>query len=318
MDHPTLPSFVPLATTADGACRALRWDAQQLRWWWTAPDLSCLGCVHGAGLATRRRLPEPVQTLAPCASGQLLAASLKRLCLLPHTGKARAALPTVLATVDAADLRTIIGDGHTDGHGCFVFGTWNMAADAHAIGSYFQFSPQHGLRRLALPTDVRPGNICFSADGATMVFGSADGAALMRCHYDSASAQVDSIRPWIAAEAGWRFVDTVMDEQDGAWAIMSSAGASAGDRLVRFGANGRLLGQRALDYPELGGEGVASLAFGGAWRDSLALLGRQGALLVARVADARGVAATPFNDRHWISAPPPQLPNPPQPVLHRP
>jgi sugar lactone lactonase YvrE len=107
----------------------------------------------------------------------------------------------VLTTIDAAEPRTSISDGCTDRSGHFVFGTANMAQDRRPIGSFYQYSHQRGLRRLALPVVVTAGSIAFSPDGKRMYFADTARGAIMQCDYDAERAKVSGVSPFAESRA---------------------------------------------------------------------------------------------------------------------
>jgi L-arabinonolactonase len=198
----------------------LRWDAGRRQWWWADPaacqvygwqggaEQQAAAMAHAAAGGRGRlpagvvgvRLQEQVATLALCASGRLLLGMGKRLALLDLSGAAldgvvRAAQVQVLTTIDAAEPRTAISDGCVDRAGHFVFGTANTAADRRPIGSFYQYSLQHGVRRLALPAVAQAGGMAVSADGKRLYFADAAHGAAMECRYDAATGRVSEIRP---------------------------------------------------------------------------------------------------------------------------
>jgi L-arabinonolactonase len=223
----------------------LRWDAGRQQWWWAdAAGGQLYGWQGGAGqLAAamafaaaggRGRLPagvfavrlqEPLAALAVCASGRLLLGMGKRLALLDLSG----AVPDgtgrvapggqnlqVLTTIDAAEPRTAISAGCVDRAGYFVFGTANMAADRRPIGSFYQYSWQRGVRRLALPAVAEAASLAVGADGERLYFSDAAQGAVMECRYDAGTARVSDIRP---SPAG-------LPEQDSAATLFADGGQS--------------------------------------------------------------------------------------------
>jgi L-arabinonolactonase len=200
----------------------LRWDAGRRQWWWADPAGGQLYgwqggrerqeavMAHAAGGGRGRlpagvtgvRLQETVATLAVCASGRLLLGMGKRLALLDWSGAAQGGTVRVarvgqhlqiLTTIDAAEPRTAISAGCVDRAGHFVFGTANTAADRRPIGSFYQYSSAHGVRRLALPAVVEACGMAVSADGQRLYFADAASGALMECRYDAAAARVSGI-----------------------------------------------------------------------------------------------------------------------------
>lgn len=213
----------------------LRWDEGRRLWWWAdaaggqlygwqggaEQQEAAMALAAGGGRGrlpagvTGVRLQEKVATLALCASGRLLLGMGKRLALLDLSGAAPGGTVRVarvgqhlqiLTTIDAAEPRTAISDGCVDRAGHFVFGTANTAADRRPIGSFYQYSSEHGVRRLALPAVAEAACMAVSADGKQLYFADAAHGVVMECRYDAASARVGEIRPAAAglapAEAG--------------------------------------------------------------------------------------------------------------------
>ncbi|MPQ57103.1 SMP-30/gluconolactonase/LRE family protein [Duganella sp. FT27W] len=281
----------------------LRWDAAGNCWRWSDPLTGLLyNWPSAAATATppappataatvatagSLRLSESACALAACASGRLLLGQGKRLGLveLPAAGSvARTLQSQVLLTVDAAEPRTAISDGCTDRAGNFVFGTANTASDQRPIGSFYQHSQRHGLRRLALPVVVRAAGIAFSADGTRMVF--ADGNRILHCTYDADRARVGNVTTFAESDAA--VGAAVFDSADCLWSIQ-------GAELVRYDAGGAVLCRIALE-----GAAPVALAFGGDGLAHLLLLGNDGALygLPSGLIDSAtaGIADTRFDD----------------------
>jgi L-arabinonolactonase len=173
-------------------------------WWarhgallWTDIEGSQLWAHDAAGTRTWA-LPERLGSLAPCASGALL--------LGLETGLFRAQID--LASADSGDVLSVaplievepdlpttrINDGRTDRSGHFVFGTMNEDQGHRAIGSFYQWSARHGLRRLDLPQVGIANSICFSPDGTTMYFSDSPQRQIMSCAYDAERAAVSNVQ----------------------------------------------------------------------------------------------------------------------------
>lgn len=275
-------------------CRSLRWDAWQSRLRWTdAASPRVLG-LDADGQLLAGQLPDPAQTIAPCASGGVLLGSFKRLCLAPAPDQpaiSRSRLASkVVATIDAADQRTILGDGRTDRQGNFVFGTSNVGADRHPIGSFFQFSGRHGVRRLALPTVTTACALAFSSDGARLFFADGAGDIIFKCSYDSERAAVAEVGPFMRAAApGMTIVDAVIDQDDCLWSLQTREGKRT--LLVQYARSGAQRQVTDLErFPATG------LAFGGERLDRLLLLGRNGSVCAAPGIAVHGYPEVPFND----------------------
>lgn len=277
-----------LALAGQAGC-ALRWDPQAACWRWPDPQGGQLyAWPRHDGKAAGARLQESAGVIACCSSGRMLLGQGKRLGMVELTPAGQPGRPLqaqVLATIDAAEARTVISDGCTDRHGNFVFGTANTGADQRPIGSFYQYSTRHGLRRLALPVVVTARSIAFSVDGTRMYFADAARGGIMQCSYDAERAKVGEIREF--AQASERGAATV-DSAGMLWSVQAGG-------LAQYCADGHLHRRIALEQEQPSG-----MAFGGADARQLLLLGVRGGLyglppaLVEELAP--GVADTPFDD----------------------
>lgn len=274
---------------------ALRWDPAGRCWRWPDPQGGQLYAWPApAGMPSGLRLLENACVMACCASGRVLLGQGKRLGVveLPAPGQAGKPLQSqVLLTVDAAEPRTSISDGCTDRGGNFVFGTANTASDQRPIGSFYQYSQQHGLRRLALPVVVKAGGIAFSTDGRRMYFADTAQGDIMQCEYDAERAKVSGVKTFakvLAPGAG----AAVVDSGDRLWSVQGGA-------LVQYATGGG-----ALRRIGMAREAAASVAFGGEGLRQLLVLGANGGLYglppdLPPGQDARaprGVPDVPFED----------------------
>lgn len=304
----TTPGIMLLRVGQAGS--ALRWDAAGRCWRWPDPQGGQLYAWPApAGMPSGVRLQESACVMALCTSGRVLLGQGKRLGMvdLPTPGQGGRPLQSqVLVTVDAAERRTTISDGCADRGGNFVFGTANTASDQRPIGSFYQYSHQHGLRRLALPVVVRAGGIAFSTDGRRMFFADSAGGNIMQCDYDSERAKVAGVKTF-ASVGGAGAGAAVVDSVDRLWSVQGGA-------LVQYGPQGQ-----ALRRIGMAREAAASVAFGGEGLRQLLVLGVSGGLYGlppdlggnvggnaggagsafsgdAARAPSRGVADTPFDD----------------------
>src|SRR4029453_545761 len=127
-----------------------------------------------------------------------------------------------------------VKDGRTDRRGNFVFGTMNQAEGHAAIGSFYQWSARHGLRRLDLPRIGIPNSICFSPDGPTMYFAASPRREIMSCTYDADAAAVTGIQPFTSLESdGGQPDGSIVDAEGYVW--NAAGGASLGRRYRRDG-----------------------------------------------------------------------------------
>ncbi|PWF41430.1 SMP-30/gluconolactonase/LRE family protein [Massilia glaciei] len=261
----------------------LRWDARAGRWWWSGADAPALHAwAPGDGAARTSKLPEGAGLLAHCRSGRLLLGLPKRLCLTeaPAAGVGRAQLRVrALVAVDAAEPRTQICDGRTDRGGKLVFGTGNAGGDQRPIGSFYQYSRQHGLRRLALPAVAQAASICFSGDGRRLYFADAAIGRILHCAYDSGRAAVSAVGVFAQLDGAARPRGAVVDADGCLWSAQPG-------QLLRYDPAGKVLSRLAID--------CGTPAFGGAGMDQLMVAGAAG--LVGLAGAAAGLADALYDD----------------------
>ncbi|MCY4745345.1 SMP-30/gluconolactonase/LRE family protein [Pelomonas sp. UHG3] len=272
------------------------------RWWWTDIEGATLHAWRpGAAAAESCRLPDRLGSFAHTASGRVLLGLAKRLCIATLGDDLSLTQLQTLAPVDAAESRTRINDGRTDRRGYFVFGTLNEAKEKRPIASFYQFSLQHGLRRLALPAVAIANSICFSLDGRTMYFCDSLSQRIQQCDYDAETAQVDHVRLFTQMDRPDAWPDgSVIDAEGCLWNAQWGAG-----RVARYDPAGRLMG--AFDAPAahtscpaLGGEALDHLMITTAraelGREALAAQPLSGSLFGRRLPRALGVPDTLFQD----------------------
>lgn len=266
--------------------RSLQWDVGAACWRWVDAASGAVRSWAEGQAARSCRLPDAATLLAPCRSGLTLLAQAKRLCVADtwRAATLRHAHIAPLAMVDAAEPRTSISDGCTDRSGMLVFGTRNDGLDQRAIGSFFQYSRQHGLRRLALPAVAGAAGISVSPDGKRLYFADAREPRIYQCDYDAATALVSAIRPF--AELDGAPGGSTVDAEGCVWNAQARAGL-----LVRYSPAGEVLRR----VPIANGA-HASPAFGGAALASLMIIG-PGGLSQLPAQGAVGLAALPFDDQ---------------------
>jgi L-arabinonolactonase len=207
-----------------------------------------------------------------------------------------------LVDVDPAEPRTRINDGRTDRRGYFVFGTMNEGADQRPIGSFFQYSLQHGLRRLALPAVSIANSVCFSVDGKTMYFTDTLTRRIMQCDYDAETAQVAKVRLFVEVEQAGAYPDgSVIDREGCLWNAQWGAA-----RIVRYAPDGRMLRSIALPAknptcPAFGGPELDRLMSTSSKKDMTTeerrLMPHAGSLFALTMAAGLGIADAPFDDQ---------------------
>lgn len=182
------------------------------------------------------QLHEPLGCLALASDGRLLLGLANGL----HAADPEVQLQDrelslqLLAQVEADNPDTRINDGRADRHGNFVFGTKSEYADGRRAGSFYQWSAQHGLRRLPLPPVTIPNAICFSPEGTRIYFCDSPQANIITGRYDPDSAQVTDLQAFAAlSEPGVEPDGAVIDAQGRMWNAHWAAG-----RVTCYSADG--------------------------------------------------------------------------------
>lgn len=287
-----IPITLSSPTNAGGL--VLRWASSTGKLHWLEPESGRILAWQGEADIGQQKMQNHLATLAACRSGHLLLGMEKRLCIAPSPARTaiqkKASQTTrILVTVDAVDPRTIIGDGRTDRSGNFVFGTRNIGQDRRPIGSFYQYSNLHGLRRLALPTVTWAANICFSRDGSRMYFGDATSNVLQQCCYDAQTAQTTQVQEFASAADDSQILDAVVDSDDCVWIVQRTRGLE--NVIVRYGPDGKIISTIALATGQ-----ACSLAFGGASLDRLFMVSATGALMEMPYRLAQGLADAEFDN----------------------
>jgi sugar lactone lactonase YvrE len=289
-----------------GEC--LLWDQSTQQWWWTDIEAATIHAWSpDAKRAKSYKLPDRVGSFAHCRSGRLLVGLAKGLsfAVLPANPLGPRQLQIeALVAVDPAEPRTRINDGRTDRRGFFVFGTINEAADKRPIGSFYQYSMQYGLRRLALPAVAIANSICFSIDGKILYFTDTVTRRIMQCDYDydAESAQVSKIKGFVDLSERHAYPDGSVIDSDGClWNAQWGAG-----RVVQYAPDGRLL--RVVEVPAknptcpaFGGPGLRQLMVTTArmemTTEELTRMPEAGSVFGLSMPGTIGVVDTPFDDR---------------------
>jgi L-arabinonolactonase len=259
--------------------------------------------MHDASGTRSWSLPERVGSLAPCESGRLLVGLVNGLAFadIAHAGNDR--LPVVpLADVELDIPSTRVNDGRTDRAGNFVFGTMSEAGGHPALGSFYQWSMRHGLRRLDLPHVGIANSICFSLDGGTMYFCDSPKNVIMRARYDADSASVTDVRPFVELRMADASPDGSVIDADGClWNATWGAGV-----VRRYRPDGRLdrevrLAAKNATCPVFGGDRANELFVTSARQDmsaaELERIPHAGGVYRALLTDVRGAPDPPFADR---------------------
>ncbi|HEX7813510.1 SMP-30/gluconolactonase/LRE family protein [Dyella sp.] len=140
-----------------------------------------------------------------------------------------------LADIEPGLPDTRSNDGRCDRHGNFIFGSINEHG-SERIASFYRYSADGVLSRMALPRAAITNSICFSPDGNTMYFCDTPTRQIMACDYDGASGEVDRIRVFTEVPAQFGTPDgSTVDAEGFLW--NAEWGAS---RVVRYAPDGRV------------------------------------------------------------------------------
>jgi L-arabinonolactonase len=212
----TMPTATLLVDSQCTLGEGIVWDSRRDALLWTDIEGATLWLHHTDDGSTRTwRLPDRLGSLAVCESGTLLLALAKGL-FLADIDRPDAELAVTMLTPLEPDLPTTrTNDGRTDRAGNFVFGTLNEQPERAPIGSFYQYSKRHGLRRLALGGVGIPNSICFSPDGRTMYYCDSTSGRILQCRYDAESAEVSDVRPFAELGAGRGLPDGSIVDADG-------------------------------------------------------------------------------------------------------
>ena len=239
-------------------------DIEGSRLWMHVPRRSASTGTTGAeaGITRHWSLPERLGSFALCQSGRLLLALAKRLAFADPDAATGDTLPVTTILPLEPNLETRTNDGRTDRSGNFVFGTMSELPEHVPIGSFYQYSLAHGLRRLELGAVGIPNSLCFSLDGGTIYFCDSLQKRIMRARYDAGSAAVSDVEVFAELRGRPGSPDgSAIDEDGFLW------NAVWGAALLRsFTPEGTL--DREVAVPA---KNPTCLAFGGAKLETLAI-----------------------------------------------
>jgi sugar lactone lactonase YvrE len=274
------------------------WDAGRSLLWWTDIDGRAIWRYDPATRNSERfSPPDRVGFLAIATGGRVLFGTAKALYMAIV---ANGALQTQkLADVEPDNPRTRSNDGRPDRFGNVVFGTMDDVRPRTALGSFYQFSSQHGLRRLPLPNCTVANSICFSPDGRVMYFADTPTNVIRYGAYDPEAATVTRIRDLVTLGGAQGHPDGSTIDADGClWSA-----AWGGAMVRRFMPDGRLdrevtIPAKNPTCPTFGGADLSTLFVTSSRQqhtpDELANSPHAGGVFAVQFSDVRGIADTPF------------------------
>ena len=232
------------------------------RWWWTDIQESKLHSWAANEAAPRTSpLPDRLGSFAHTRSGGILMGLAKQISLASRPDASGViASHKPLADVETGVEGNRINDGRTDRRGYFVFGTIHDVPVRKPTASIYQFSMQHGLRRLALPRLTIANSICFSPDGRTMYFADTVTRRIQQADYDAETAQLGNIRSFVEVTTPHGWPDGSVIDRDGClWNAQWGAGC-----VTQYSPDGDI-----LCTVRLAGKHSSCPAFGGEHGDEL-------------------------------------------------
>lgn len=213
-------------------------------------------------------------------------------------------LITPICDVESDLPTTRINDGRCDRQGRFVFGCFNQASDAAAIGSFYRLNTDLSLERLPLPQAAVANSICFSLDGGTMYYCNSPDKVIRCCSYDAISGAISDDRLFadLSGQPGEPDGSTI-DAEGYLWNAQWG-----GRRVVRYAPDGQI--DRVLDLPvsqpscvTFGGLALTALYVSTARISlsdtELALQPQAGGIFHAELYDARGIPEQRFLGRRF-------------------
>lgn len=244
---PTLSLALAQALTLG---EGVQWHPPSGRWWWVDIEgCSLYAWTPGAAALLHLRLPERVGCFAHTQSGALLLGMAKRVARLEWADwqacGEHAVQPQTLVAVEADVPTTRVNDGRCDRQGRFVFGTLDEDRPRQPRGGFYQYSSDHGLRRLNLGGVRIANSICFSPDGQLLYWCDTLTRCIMVVDYDSARAAVGEPRVFVRKELDHCWPDgSVVDATGCLWNAEWGHGS-----VARYAPDGQLLARWQLPVP---------------------------------------------------------------------
>lgn len=239
-------TFKPLSGHRQAHAEGVIWDDLTQRVRWTDIATSTLYAYDPeTGQIDEHTLPARVCCFALTHEAGVLLLAMEMQVARFYTQDGRL---QVLADIEPDLTGMRANDGRCDRAGNFVFGTLNESGPRNddgspaKIASFWRFTHDGRLHRLALPKAAITNSICFSPDGGTMYFTDSPTAQIMACDYDAATGDVANIRVFAELRAGMEPDGSTVDAEGYVW--NAEWGAS---RVVRYAPDGRI--DATIDLP---------------------------------------------------------------------
>ncbi len=204
-----------------------------------------------SGATVKHSLPAPVGSIAPCASGAVIAALKSSFARYDFSTRALEILGTI--DVDHKDVR--LNDGKCDPWGNFIAGTMqiNRQPGDATLGGIYRLRPGGQVERIGEALGLANGP-CFSLDGRTLYI--ADSTVRTIWAYDYLpDAALSNRRAFVQTESFGSGPDgATVDAEGFVWSVLVRIA-----KLARFAPDGSL--DRLVDIPCTY---PTSLCFGGA------------------------------------------------------
>lgn len=225
-------SFKPLSPQRQAHAEGVIWDDLMGVVRWTDIATSQLFSYDPAtGIVTEQKLPARLCCFALTHEPGLLLLALEKQLARFDT---RSGILHVLEDIEPDLPGTRANDGRCDRGGNFIFGTLNERGPEQ-VASFWRYTHDGQLSRLALPKAAITNSICFSPDGETMYFTDSPTARIMACDYDAATGEVDRIRGFAELGPGVEPDGSTVDAEGFLWNA-----EWGGSRVVRYAPDGRL------------------------------------------------------------------------------
>lgn len=227
-----MTDFKPLSEQRQAHAEGVIWDDLMGVVRWTDIATSTLFAYDpGTGRVTENTLPARVCCFALTHDPGVLLLAMEKQVARYDTKDGRL---HILADIEPDVLGTRANDGRCDRAGNLVFGTLNERGP-EKIASFWRYTREGNLQRLALPKVAISNSICFSPDGETMYFTDSPTAQIMACDYDDASGEVDRIRVFAELAAGLEPDGSTVDADGFLWNT-----EWGGSRVTRYAPDGRV------------------------------------------------------------------------------